>query len=169
MTLPEKYTAADLARLAGVTLRTVRFYLREGLIDRPAGRGPGAHFDQKHLHQLMRIRALQEAGLDNAAIRRHGDDLDRILTQTILTEKGREIANALKLWPALTLSSLASLGAAAHLDPDEDDDDGPDPAMAIRIPLAPEITLLVGPDVPMPSPKRLVELAFFVRRIFKLS
>ena len=38
---------------------------------------------------------------------------------------------------------------------------------AVRIPLAPGVELLVAPDVAISSPRRLVELAMTVRRLFK--
>ena len=59
-----KYTAAELARLVGVSVRTVRYYVREGLIDPPTGRGRGPHFTDHHLNQLRRVRLLQSTGLD---------------------------------------------------------------------------------------------------------
>jgi DNA-binding transcriptional MerR regulator len=167
-----KYTAADLARLGGVPLRTVRFYVQEGLIDPPFGRGPGPHFGERHLHQLRRTRALQTAGLDNAAIRQHADELERILS-----ERGLTLESANRIWTAYALSGFpaahAAMAAASDADADDDDeadeleDEAVDAATAIRIPLAPGVELLVAPDVAMPSPRRLVELAMTVRRLFK--
>lgn len=57
-----RYTAADLAERAGVSERTVRYYLAEGLLPAPAGRGRGANFGQGHLTRLRLIRAIQQAG-----------------------------------------------------------------------------------------------------------
>lgn len=164
-----KYTAADLARLGSVSLRTVRFYVQEGLIDPPFGRGPGAHFGDRHLHQLRRSRALQAAGLDNAAIRQHADELERILS-----ERGMTLESAGRIWTAYALAGFPSPHAALPDAPEaEADDDGDeeeaavDVETAVRIPLAPGVELLVAPDVALPSPRRLVELAMTVRRLFK--
>lgn len=167
-----KYTATDLARLTGVTLRTVRFYIQEGLVDPPLGRGPGAHFTERHLHQLRRTRALQGAGLDIAAIRQHADELERILE-----ERGMTLESAGRIWTAFALSSFPTAIAERMQEPDdadpeepeEESDGGLDATTAIRIPLAPGVELLVAPDVTLPSPRRLVELAMYVRRLFKLS
>jgi DNA-binding transcriptional MerR regulator len=79
--LSSRYTAAQLGQLSGVGERNVRYYVREGLIDPPAGRGRGAHFDNRHLSQLRRVRFLQEAGLDHAAIRRHGAEIEAALAK----------------------------------------------------------------------------------------
>ena len=49
-----KYTAEELAKLAGLPLRTVRYYVQEELIDPALGLGRGSHFDDKHLDQLKR-------------------------------------------------------------------------------------------------------------------
>jgi DNA-binding transcriptional MerR regulator len=167
-----KYTAADLARLGGVSLRTVRFYVQEGLVDPPFGRGPGPHFGERHLHQLRRTRALQAAGLDNAAIRRHADELERILT-----ERGLTLESASRIWTAYALAGFPPPPAATPDEPEaeaDDDDDGDDDGddevdaeTAVRIPLAPGVELLVAPGVEIPSPRRLVELAMTVRRLFK--
>lgn len=169
MAFEAKYTAADLARVGGVSLRTVRFYVQEGLIDPPFGRGPGPHFGERHLHQLRRVRALQAAGLDNAAIRQHAAELERILT-----ERGLTLESAGRIWTAYALAGLPSPHAAAldEAEPEADDDEAEadevvDPETALRIPLAPGVELLVAPDVEIPSPRRLVELALTVRRLFK--
>ncbi|MGD9884923.1 MAG: helix-turn-helix domain-containing protein, partial [Reyranella sp.] len=79
--LDSRYTAAQLGQLSGVGERTVRYYVCEGLIDPPNGRGRGAHFDYRHLGQLQRVRFLQEAGLDHAAIRQHGEEIEAALAK----------------------------------------------------------------------------------------
>ena len=161
-----KYTAADLARLGGVSLRTVRFYVQEELIDPPLGRGPGAHFSERHLHQLLRLRALQGAGLDNAAIRAHADELERILA-----ERGLTLESAARIWTSFALA-IPQAGVVDEDGDDLDDDDEDeevDADTAVRIPLAPGVELLVAPQVQLPSPRRLVDLALAVRRVFKLK
>ena len=59
----------------------------------------------------------------------------------------------------------------SEAEPDEaepdDGEDELDPEIAVRIPMAPGVELLVGPGVQIPSPRRLVELAMTVRRLFK--
>lgn len=169
MTAAGKYTAAELARLGGVTLRTVRFYVQQGLIDPPLGRGPGAHFGERHLHQLRRARALQAVGLDNAAIRQHADELERILA-----ERGLTLESAGRIWTSYALSGFPSPHAMEPDDESEAADDDAEEAeealdveTAVRIPLAPGVELLVAPDIDIPSPRRLVELAMTVRRLFK--
>ncbi len=67
---PDRRFAIDeLASLAGVTPRTVRYYITEGLLDRPEGEKRGAHYLPRHLEQLMQVRRWSEAGLSLDRIR----------------------------------------------------------------------------------------------------
>jgi DNA-binding transcriptional MerR regulator len=84
-----RYTAKELAARAGIPERTVRFYVGEGLLPPPTGRGRGAHFERTHLILLRLIRAIQAAGNDLETIREY------------LRELGPEDAKAeaaLRLW-----------------------------------------------------------------------
>jgi DNA-binding transcriptional MerR regulator len=65
----ERYTLDQLATLAAVTPRTVRYYIAEGLVDRPVGEKRGAHYLRRHLEQLLLIRRWTEAGLSLERIR----------------------------------------------------------------------------------------------------
>jgi len=54
---------SDLSRLSGVTIPTIKFYLREGLL--PAGHRTApnqATYDQAHLRRLHLVRVLVEVG-----------------------------------------------------------------------------------------------------------
>lgn len=57
------YTIGELAELGGVSRRTVRYYVQEGLIPPPAGLGRGAHYQKEHLEALLRVKVMQERGL----------------------------------------------------------------------------------------------------------
>jgi DNA-binding transcriptional MerR regulator len=70
MTGTVRYAIGDLARLAGVTRRTVRYYVQEGLIPPPLGVGRGNHYGAEHLEQILRVKAMQEAGRTLDEIRR---------------------------------------------------------------------------------------------------
>jgi DNA-binding transcriptional MerR regulator len=66
----ELLTTGDMARLTGSTLRTVRFYEQEGLLE-PATRNGGGHrmFREDQLHKLQFVLDLREAGLSLNDIR----------------------------------------------------------------------------------------------------
>ena len=59
----------ELAELGGVSRRTVRYYVQEGLLAIPHGLGRGAYYDPEHLEQLVRVKAMQEQGLALEVIR----------------------------------------------------------------------------------------------------
>ena len=71
----EHYSLTELADLAGVTPRTVRYYLAQGLLPAVGQTGPGAKYDERHLARLRLIRRLQAEHLPLAEIRRRLDDL----------------------------------------------------------------------------------------------
>jgi DNA-binding transcriptional MerR regulator len=57
------YGIEELAELAGVSRRTVRYYVQRGLLPTPTGLGRGRHYTEEHLATLVRIRELQERGV----------------------------------------------------------------------------------------------------------
>jgi DNA-binding transcriptional MerR regulator len=62
------YSIEELSELTGFTRRTIRYYIHEGLLEPPAGRGRGGFYYDSHLETLMYIKSLQERGLSLAAI-----------------------------------------------------------------------------------------------------
>jgi DNA-binding transcriptional MerR regulator len=64
-----RYGIQELAALGGVSRRTVRYYVEEGLLPPPLGLGRGDHYTQDHLVRLLEVRSLQEQGLTIAQIR----------------------------------------------------------------------------------------------------
>ena len=66
---PERFSIDELSTLAGVTPRTVRYYIAEGLVDRPQGEKRGAHYLRRHLEQLLLIRRWTDAGLSLERVR----------------------------------------------------------------------------------------------------
>ncbi len=64
-----RYSLAELARVTGVTPRTVRYYIAQGLLPGANDAGPGASYDADHLARLRLIRELQRQHLPLAEIR----------------------------------------------------------------------------------------------------
>ena len=80
------HTLTELARLAGVTPRTVRYYIGQGLL-RPASRsGPGAAYDDEQLQRLLLIRRLQRQHLPLAEIRARLAELAPAQVSELLAE-----------------------------------------------------------------------------------
>jgi DNA-binding transcriptional MerR regulator len=71
-----RYTLTELADLAGVTPRTVRYYLAQGLLPGVGVAGPGAKYDDTHLARLRLIRRLQAEHQPLAEIRRRLETVD---------------------------------------------------------------------------------------------
>ena len=66
---PSRYSIHDLATLASVPTRTVRFCIAQGLMDRPRGVKRGAWYEDSHLQQLLLIRRWTDAGLSLERVR----------------------------------------------------------------------------------------------------
>lgn len=145
------FTAEQLSYRAGVPLRTVRFYVQEKLIDPPLGRGRGAHFTDHHLIQLQQARTLQNAGFSLDAIREQRADLTVGLQAMAAYDSWRE------RWRATAPNAKAKA-------PDEDDE--LDPAECLRIPMAEGVELMISGDRRLPSPRQLVEIALYIRKVF---
>lgn len=70
MSAAVRYAIGELATLGGVSRRTVRYYVQEGLIPPPLGLGRGNHYTVEHLEQLLRVKAMQESGRTLVEIQR---------------------------------------------------------------------------------------------------
>ena len=64
-----RYGIEELAALGGVTRRTVRYYVQEGLLQAPLGVGRGRHYGPEHLARLQAVKGLQEKGLSLDEVR----------------------------------------------------------------------------------------------------
>src|SRR5687767_15838947 len=71
-----RYSLTELADVAGVTPRTVRYYQTQGLLPSPGSSGPGAKYDDAYLDRLRLIRRLQREHLPLAEIRQRLARLD---------------------------------------------------------------------------------------------
>jgi DNA-binding transcriptional MerR regulator len=66
----ERMSLAELTEEADVSVRTVRYYIGEGLLPPPAGAGAGSAYGQGHLDRLRLIQRLKAAYLPLKEIRR---------------------------------------------------------------------------------------------------
>ena len=63
------YDLNELCARAGVTTRTVRYYIQQGLLPAPDPQGPATRYGQAHLDRLLLIRQLQKEHQPLAEIR----------------------------------------------------------------------------------------------------
>lgn len=106
------YTISELADAAGLSRRTVRFYVQQRLLPPPIGEGRGAHYDASHLERLKRIGELQAGGYSLEAIRRILEG-KQAAAEPIPAEV-RETAGkwSAELWTRVTIAE----GVELHLD-----------------------------------------------------
>jgi len=73
--LPATYTLNELCVLADLPVRTLRYYVQKGLIDRPDGETRAARYGAKHLEQALLVRKWTAAGVSLERVREllHGE------------------------------------------------------------------------------------------------
>ena len=76
--MPEEsgYDLNELCALAGVTPRTVRYYIQQGLLAGPSSRGPAARYTAGHLDRLRLIGLLRDDDMPLSRIRQTLEGLD---------------------------------------------------------------------------------------------
>ena len=68
--MTEKTFALDeLCTLTDLPKRTVRYYMQMDLVDRPIGETRAAHYTDRHLEQLLRVKHLAGSGVSLDRIR----------------------------------------------------------------------------------------------------
>ena len=92
-----RMSLGELTEAARVSVRTVRYYIAEGLLPPPEGTGPGSAYTQGHLDRLRLIQRLKEAYLPLKEIRRRlsglgDDDVRRLLTDEEQRESSLPLA-----------------------------------------------------------------------------
>lgn len=122
--------------------RAVRFYVANGLLDRPEGAGTAATYGYRHLLQLLSVKIRQREGQTLDAIKREmqevtGDALERRVAQS--------------LTPALLLN-----GASAPTTSD-------DPATWRRLPISDGVEIHVRSDSPAARDSVLLAMREAVR------
>jgi DNA-binding transcriptional MerR regulator len=98
---PAIYGPEELAERAGVSRRTVRYYVQRGLLPAPQGLGRGKHYGASHLARLIHIRDLQEQGV--------------ALEQVAERLSGQAAAASPSALPAQSMWTRVSLGEGIEL------------------------------------------------------
>jgi len=57
------YNLDELCAAVQMNKRTVRFYIQQGLVNRPLGEKRGAHYNDLHVEQLLTVANLKNDGL----------------------------------------------------------------------------------------------------------
>ena len=120
----------ELAEQAGVSPRTVRYYIALGLLPSPGRLGPGTRYGRDHLDRLRLVKRLQEERLSLAEIRRR-IEAEPMPASAIATAPGRQVVAAR---PAPHSASALRQGSTQ-------------PALWERIVLSPDVELHVRAGV----------------------
>jgi DNA-binding transcriptional MerR regulator len=99
----ETYDVSQLSTLGGVSRRTVRYYVQEGLLRAPLGLGRGARYDVEHLERLLKVKSLQEEGLSLDEVRRALRRPDRDSREVAAASPRRAVVTRIRLAPGLEL------------------------------------------------------------------
>lgn len=170
-------TIEELAERAGVPVRTIRYYIAEGLLPGPGTRGKAAVYDERHWLRLRLIRRLVDQRVPLATIKTRLAGLSLVEIRALLEEEEQRsttLAQAAQApSPRDYIAALLRTAAAAGSSPSR-----PVPPPSIPAPapatgeswehfqLAPGIELHVRRDVldqQRPAIERLLEAA---RRLF---
>jgi len=92
MPTESEYSLQDLSDLAGVTPRTIRYYIAQGLLPSPGKAGPGTTYTDGHLNRLRLIRRLQREHLPLAEIRSRLAALDDATVASLVEAPASERA-----------------------------------------------------------------------------
>jgi len=83
----DHFSISDVQEITGLSQRTVRFYISEGLIPPAHGRGPSATYDQSQVLRLNLIQRLKSEHLPLDEIKKRLNDLsDRQVTALVNPE-----------------------------------------------------------------------------------
>lgn len=129
---------------AAPSARSIRFYVANGLLERPEGTGTAATYNYRHFLQLLAIKIRQREGVTLDAIKQEmkdvtGDSLERRVATSL--------ANA--------------LGATIETRKQATDDDAP--AVWRRLPVADGVELHVRDDSPSSREEALVAMREAIR------
>lgn len=83
----------DLAKKAGVSVRTIRYYVKEGLLPAPQFRGRYSFYDEAYLYKLKLIQQLKQAFLPLKEIRRQLENLTAEQIKVLVDEREKAASN----------------------------------------------------------------------------
>jgi DNA-binding transcriptional MerR regulator len=182
--MPTDYSLADLTKLTGVSPRTVRYYVAQGLLPSPTQQGPSSRYTEAHIDRLRLIKRLQAAHLPLAEIRRQIAALpaDQVATladsapayaptadsaldyiQSLLTPAPRAIA----AMPAVAIEPPPQVRSEARSNPRSEPNSEPHRAQWERITLDPDVELHVRRPLTRQQNRRVERLISIARQLLE--
>lgn len=173
---PTTYTLSELCQAAGVSERTVRYYVSQGLLPSP-GAGRGVRWTQEHLERLQLILDLKEKHLPLSTIRRRIEGMSTAEVSALLATQQAEVpASSAVDYVQKVLAGVrpapAKAGKAARARAATSASSPPLAQQAVtrttweRITLDQDVELHVRRPLSRPQDKRLQRLLAVARDIF---
>ncbi len=152
-----RLTIEELAGQVGVPVRTVRYYISEGLLPRPAGRGQATTYGEEHLLRLRLIRLLvgQRVPLDEIRQRLAPLSLEEV--RALLEEETQRAAEKERTEELSPREYIAMLLRRARLREEETPAEEPEPPASDAFSPTPEVSYLRREPEPrrsLPEPER---------------
>jgi len=151
----ERLTLGELTAAADVSVRTVRYYIAEGLLPPPEGSGPASSYARGHLDRLRLIQRLKESYLPLKEIRRRLSGLSDDEVRSVL---GAEDDQAAQVRPATSpmLYDESLAGARDYLALLESREEYRTEPMALQFPVPTAPLAAVQPESALgPRPARI--------------
>jgi DNA-binding transcriptional MerR regulator len=166
--MDEELSVRDLAELAGTTVRTIHYYIAEGLLPPPHGVKRNASYTAAHLARLRLISALRDEGLALAAIRARLAPLTDEQAESVVASLDAHLAHGDRSITTLGLIEAALTREVAGELPSQDAslDDLPMSDVVEEAPVdqlylpATRKSLHERAPQPAPAPRRMQSLSF---------
>jgi DNA-binding transcriptional MerR regulator len=163
------YDLNELCARAGVTVRTVRYYIQQGLLPAPAAQGSATRYEQGHLERLLLIRQLQKEHQPLAEIRNRLEHLRDQDVRRLLSTPPRRPSSAVDYVRSVLGGGASRVPAkAAVLAQDAVvRPSSPVKSQWERISLAPDVELHVRRPLTREANRRVERLLDLARQIFQ--
>lgn len=166
------YDLQELSTEAGVTPRTVRYYIQQGLLPAPEPQGPSTRYGQGHLDRLRLIRDLQAEHQPLAVIRQRLEELAdedvRRLVRNLSPSKPLPSSAVDYVRSVLGESTPRySVRQASAAPPTSRPATAPTRAQWERLSLAPDVELHVRRPLTREINRRVEKLLALARQIFE--
>lgn len=168
---PPVYDLNELSDRAGVTPRTVRYYIQQGLLPAPEAQGPATRYGQGHLDRLLLIRQLQREHQPLAEIRAHLEALGDEEVSRVLSSRPAKRPSSAVDYVRSVLQGTASAPSVVESAP-RPSASPPRPSTAVksqweRISLAPDVELHVRRPLTRETNRRVEKLLDLARQILQ--
>jgi DNA-binding transcriptional MerR regulator len=155
---------AELCEQTGVTARTVRYYIQQGLLASPGQMGPGAKYTPSHLARLLLIRKLQQEHLPLAEIRRRLTNLDDESVLSLVRSPARAGSAADYARSVLGQSARPGKGPTTAVAAPSKPAFASDRSTWERIVLSPDVELHIRRPLTREDNRRIEQVLEFARR-----